>query len=374
MADTNQLKIIERGAEVWNDWRRKHRTEKIDLSRSDLRSIKGDGICLSDSNLEQTNLNGVNLFRADLSNARLSNASLTGAYLREAVLKKIDLYNSNLRGANLDSTDLTGANLRKTDLGSANLSSANLGAAKDAVVDLTFANLTAAIVKGANFKDVMVGYTNFGNVNLSGVKNLDQVRHKFASIIDPMTLTKSGPLPKSFLRGCGLSEKFIDQIPSLFFASVVDGFFSCFISYSHEDKDFAKQLHDNLQSHGIRCWLDEKDMIIGHDIHEEVQGGILGSDKVLLCCSENSLKSSWVDNEIIIALKKEQGLFKEYGRRKLVLIPLNLDNYMFNDVWQNGKKEQLQSRMAANFVGWDKDKKKFINEVERVINALKINP
>lgn len=373
MANVNQLKIIERGVEIWNDWRRKNKLEKIDLSGSDLRSIKGDNICLSDSNLENTNLNGVNLFRADLSNAKLSNASLVGVYLREAVLKQSNLYNSDLRDANLVSTDLRGANLRKTDLGNADLSLADLSPTKDSVVDLTFANLTAADLKGADFKGTLMGFTNLGNVNLGRIKNLDQVRHKFPSIIDPMTLAKSGQLPKSFLRGCGLSEKFIDQIPSLFFASVIDGFYSCFISYSHADKDFAQQLHDNLQSRGIRCWLDDKDMIIGRDIHEEVQGGILGSDKVLLCCSENSLKSHWVDNEIIIALKKEQGFFREHGRRKLVLIPLNIDDYMFKDEWHSGKKEQLQSRMAANFVGWNKDKKKFINELERVAKALKID-
>ena len=375
MADTNQLKIIERGTEVWNDWRRRNKDKSIDLSGSDLRSIKGDGICLSGAHLEHTNLNGVNLFRADLSNAKLSNASLTGTNLREAVLTQIDLYNSNLREAKLDSTDLRGAHLRKTDFGSANLSSANLSPTKDdVVVDLTFANLTAANLKGADFKDAIVGYTNFVNVNLNGVINLDQVRHKFPSMIDPMTLTKSGQLPKSFLRGCGLSEKFIDQIPSLFLTSVSDGYYSCFISYSHADKDFAQQLHDNLQSRGIRCWLDDIDMRIGHDIHEEVQGGIWGSDKVLLCCSENSLKSHWVDNEIIIALTKEMGFFKEYGRTKLVLIPLNLDGYMFKDAWQNGKKEQLNSRKAANFVGWNKDRKKFMNELDRVAKTLKINP
>ncbi len=54
------------------------------------------------------------------------------------------------------------------------------------------------------------------------------------------------------------------------------------------------------------------------------------------------------------------------------MIPLNLDGYMLEDQWDSGKKEQLQSRKAANFVGWEKDFRKFINELERVVDALRI--
>jgi hypothetical protein len=51
-------------------------------------------------------------------------------------------------------------------------------------------------------------------------------------------------------------------------------FFSCFIRYNHTDKAFARRLHDTLQGHGIRCWLDEKQLRPGDDIHEEVDRGI----------------------------------------------------------------------------------------------------
>ena len=365
MANQQQLRILERGPEVWNNWRRKNK-EIIDLSEVDLRHIKGDGVWLSDAILNNSNLSGVNLFRANLKGAKLSKATLSGTILREAVLEKTDLYNSNLRDANLSNTNLKETNLRKTDLSRANLSSADLSYA-----DLSFANLTSADLKGADLNCAVVGYTNFGNINLGRVKNLELVYHKYRSIIDPMTLTKSGQLPKSFLRGCGLEENFINQISSLFLTTVSDGYCSCFISYSHHDKDFAVPLHDNLQSRGIRCWLDDRDIILGRDIHEELRDGILGADKVLLCCSKNSLKSGWVDHEIIIALKKEESFFGEHGRKKLVLIPLNLDDYMFDHDWQSGKKDQLQSRRAANFVGWRKDKRKFMDEVEKLTKALK---
>ena len=64
-----------------------------------------------------------------------------------------------------------------------------------------------------------------------------------------------------------------------------------FISYNHADKDFARKLHDRLQDTGIRCWLDERQMLPGDDIYEQVDHGIRLWDKVLLCCSEAS--SRW---------------------------------------------------------------------------------
>ena len=45
----------------------------------------------------------------------------------------------------------------------------------------------------------------------------------------------------------------------------------------------ACALHDALQERGVRCWLDEKQMLPGDDIYEQVDRGIRLWDKVLLC-------------------------------------------------------------------------------------------
>src|SRR5262249_43418117 len=113
-------------------------------------------------------------------------------------------------------------------------------------------------------------------------------------------------------------------------------YFSVFISYSHADSVFANRLYNALHVRGIRAWLDEKEMLPGDDIYEEVQKGIQRWDKVLLCASKSSLKSWWVDSEIDRIFQKERELFKARERKVLALIPLMLDDFMLLE-WSSGK-------------------------------------
>jgi hypothetical protein len=148
-------------------------------------------------------------------------------------------------------------------------------------------------------------------------------------------------------------------------------FYSCFISYNHSDKSFARRLFDALQGRGIRCWLDEHQLLPGHDIFSEVDRGIRLWDKVLLCCSRSSLTSWWVDNEINIAFDKEQRLMKERGLRTLALIPVDLDGYLFSKDYESGKATQIRSRIASDFTGWEQSNQKFEEQLERIVKSLR---
>jgi len=227
-----------------------------------------------------------------------------------------------------------------------------------------------ARLEDTDFARAIVGYNVFALTSLKTARGLDACVHRFPNSIDYQTLRASGPLPEVFLRGCGLPDDYIKFLPS--FCNQPFEFYSCFISYSHADKSFARRLHDALQGRGIRCWLDEHQLVPGEHIHRAVDEGIRLWDKVMLCCSEASLRSWWVDNEMQKALMKEEQLSKERGKTVFGIIPLNLDGYIFGEEWKNDWKWQhVNSRMAADFTGWEKDNGKFEEQVERVVKALR---
>jgi len=343
MADEEHLRVLKQGAKAWNKWRRTQR-KPPDLRGAKVFKMNLSRANLSHANLEYAELN-VRLIHANLIGANLHGATLSGADLSFA-----DLGRANLSGANLAYTNIHGANLVDCDLKGANLKSANLNSTH---------------ISGAR-----IGWTTFADIDLSVAKGLESVRHEGPSSLGIDTLFKSaGSIPEVFLRGCGLPDAFMMYSRSLL-GKAID-FYSCFISYSHADKAFARRLYDQLQGRGIRCWLDEHQLLPGHDIHDEVDRGIKLWDKVLLCCSKNSLSSWWVDKEIASAFDKEQRLWKESGKKTLALIPLNLDGFMFSKDWDDGKAISIKQRLAADFTGWETDNDKFEREFERVVRALR---
>lgn len=227
MANPEQLAILKQGVEAWNEWRQQH---------------PGMRPALSEANLSYTDLNWAHLNWADLSGADLRGADLKGAHLKEANLRGADL-----RWAHLKQTDLRGAYLNSTMLHST-----------------TF---TLARVTHADFTEARLGYTMLTDTDLSEAIGLETVQHLGPSTVSVDTIFKSkGKIPEVFLRGAGVPEILITYLPSLLSQPIQ--FYSCFISYSHQDKVFARRLHDQLQGHGIRCWLDEHQLLPGDDMHE----------------------------------------------------------------------------------------------------------
>jgi hypothetical protein len=51
-------------------------------------------------------------------------------------------------------------------------------------------------------------------------------------------------------------------------------FYSCFISYSTKDQEFAKRLHADLQVSGVRCWFARHDIQSGKKLHEQIDHAI----------------------------------------------------------------------------------------------------
>ncbi len=362
MANPEHLAILRHGVAVWNAWRQTNPTTRPDLAEADLQ--------------------GTDLTRANLRAAQLNGAQLQQANLYRATLVKANLDNANCEGAKLDGAECIYTRFHRTNFDHATLVHADISAADLFEARFVDANLEGVMISGADLYKVefqgatlhraKVGWVIFADVDLSGVTGLETVTHHGPSTVGIDTLYRSGGnIPDIFLRGCGVPNPMIDYAHSLVAAVRPIDYYSCFISYSHTDKSFARRVYDTLQGRGIRCWLDEHQLLPGDDVHEAVDRGIRLWDKVLLCASQHSLRSWWVDSELNRAFDKEAALFKQRAKKVYALIPLNLDGYLFSDAWESGKATEIRSRLAPDFRGWEHDNALFEREIERVIQALR---
>jgi hypothetical protein len=204
--------------------------------------------------------------------------------------------------------------------------------------------------------------TTFGDNDLSTVKGLATVQHEDPSTIGIDTIYRSkGKIPEVFLRGAGVPEDFIIYMKSLV-GKALD-FYSCFISYSSKDDDFAQRLHADLQQKGVRCWFAPKDLKIGDKFRMRIDESIRIYDKLMVILSENSIRSSWVEDEVEAALEKER------KQNKLVLFPIRLDEAVMetDQAWAASLR---RTRNIGDFRAW-KDHDQYQKSFERLLRDLK---
>jgi TIR domain len=206
---------------------------------------------------------------------------------------------------------------------------------------------------------------------LNDVKGLESCVHQGPSYLDFHTLAQSGRLPRPFLRGCGLSEEFIDYLPSPF-GQVIE-YYSCFISYSTKDQAFAERLYADLQNKGVRCWFAPHDIQAGKKIHEQIDEAIRLHDRLLLILSEHSLNNSpWVATEISKARKRE------VREKRRMLFPVRLVDFDTLRGWEcfdadTGKDsaQEIREYYIPDFSNWKVDHDSYVMAFERLLRDLK---
>jgi hypothetical protein len=376
MANPEHLAKLKEGVEAWNKWRAgRPALEDLDLRDADLAGRR-----LRWANLSFVNFLGANLRGADLRCSFLTMAILEGANLRGADISAAISHEASFRGADLTEASLHGSAVTESRLDSANLSGANLAYSDLRQTVLAGANLTGASLESTNLSladlggSVLclarIGGTTFAGNDLSNVEGLESVKHHGPSTIGIDTLILSGgKISESFLRGCGVPDEFITFTKSL--ATSPLQFYSCFISYSTKDQDFADRLYADLQNKGVRCWFAPHDVQGGRKLHEQIDEAIRLHDKLLLILSPHSMESEWVKTEIAKARKRE------VRDQRRVLFPIRLAPFETLRDWEcfdadTGKDSarEIREYFIPDFSNW-KNHDSYQEAFQRLISDLK---
>ena len=141
-------------------------------------------------------------------------------------------------------------------------------------------------------------------------------------------------------------------------------FNSCFISYSSDDKNFVKKLHDDLQDRGVRCWFAPKDLPTGAMMRPTINDAIRAHDKLLVIFSKYSMASRWVQFEVARALNEE------IQQSRTILFPIRLDETVLlsEEDWIADIRTE---RNIGDFTDWD-NSVKYRKAFDRLLTDLTV--
>jgi len=143
---------------------------------------------------------------------------------------------------------------------------------------------------------------------------------------------------------------------------------SVFISYGGPDEEFARRINQYLVQHSVKTWFFPEDALSGQKLHRVMSDGVAKHDRVLLVCSEASLKRPGVLNELERVLEREA---REGGSE--ILIPISIDDYVFGE-WAPDRADlaaQVRSRVIASFPSCADDSDGFTTAAGKLLRALK---
>ena len=74
-----------------------------------------------------------------------------------------------------------------------------------------------------------------------------------------------------------------------------------FISHSKRNRNRALRLANAIQQIGVDVWYDEWEILVGHNLADQIYSGIRSSDFVLVLLTARSVASRWVKEELDFA-------------------------------------------------------------------------
>jgi hypothetical protein len=322
------------------------------------------GIRLPDAVFGPVHLEGVNFADADLSHVMFGEADLEGICFDNAKLTAlqgydVDMQNCSLKDADLSFAEVSWSSWRDNDFTGAKL---------------TNAFFTEMAFDRSNFTGASFYRTGLIGCDIRALcRSSSTLIHTGPSYIDPETIIKSIKAPnlKDFMLRAGVPPIFVDYMIESALAMDNPAFsvmHSTFISYGSPDGGFARQLYEALHANGVKTFFFPEHAVPGKRLHRLMREGVNQHDRVVLICSEASLNRTGVLNEIEETLAREA---RDGG--ETYLIPIRLDDYIFND-WAPAREDlaqALRDRVVADFSGALEDSNIFKAGLLRLLSALR---
>lgn len=201
------------------------------------------------------------------------------------------------------------------------------------------------------------------------------------NMIDIRTIINSAPIdPRNLSSLFGIQNSDIKEY-LIGLTSKIE-FQSIFISYSFEDRKFAKMLNEELSRMGILTFLWEKDSPGGKQMKNIMSESVKDKDRVLFIASSYSLKSQACHYELSEGRKKQEKTWED------VLFPIHIDKFLFEvkkenirpinsqeEYWQNILElRRLNSLSFEDFTNVEsRDSQQFEKQLFRLIKGLRKN-
>ena len=110
-----------------------------------------------------------------------------------------------------------------------------------------------------------------------------------------------------------------------------------FISYSHTDKEFVKQLSQDLLKNRIVVWWDDWEINVGESLIEKIQVGIKSSAYLGIILTPESVSSKWVREEL------NAGFMRQLEERRIFILPILLRDCVIPLFLQDKKYADFRS-------------------------------
>jgi TIR domain len=157
---------------------------------------------------------------------------------------------------------------------------------------------------------------------------------------------------------------------------------SIFLSHNKADKEFVGKIYEDLTSYAIRVWLDEAEIEPGDSLIGKIEEAIDTMDYLGIMLSPNSVSSSWVREEVRMAMHEQ------IRGKKIKVIPISIKNcelpgflrekrYIdFRDStaqsYQEGMRQLISKLKGKRYVIPRSDRQKIIDSLESVPEDAKV--